>query len=246
MDISQEGFPLHLIQLILYFIITLGFLYGSAGKESACNAGDLGSIPGLARSSGGGKGYPLQYSGLENSIDYIGMGSQRVGHDWATSTFKGLLNLILFSMFFCWLAVDFQLIGSIGTDMRMSSWEGRKDLIGSEEGRLLMEMLKVRKAGGYKLKNQWIADWCQQCGWGIWVKLHTAHLMFPNLPSVQLFAKGAHSSVTWIKIRFIESVWCLPLPLHGKWSFMVSGSSFSFFSLRSLLLLLLICTSFRF
>ena len=38
---------------------------------SACNAGDLGSIPGLGRSPGGGKGYPLQYSGLENSIDCI-------------------------------------------------------------------------------------------------------------------------------------------------------------------------------
>ena len=41
-----------------------GFPGGSAGKESACNAGDLGSIPGLGRSSGEGKGYPLQYSGL--------------------------------------------------------------------------------------------------------------------------------------------------------------------------------------
>ena len=41
----------------------------SAGKESACNAGDLGSIPGLGRSRGGGKGYPLQSSGLENSMD---------------------------------------------------------------------------------------------------------------------------------------------------------------------------------
>ena len=44
---------------------------GSAGKESACNAGDLGLIPGLGRSPGEGKGYPLQYSGLENSIDCI-------------------------------------------------------------------------------------------------------------------------------------------------------------------------------
>ena len=42
---------------------------GSAGKESACNAGDLGSNPGLGRSPGEGKGYPLQYSGLENSMD---------------------------------------------------------------------------------------------------------------------------------------------------------------------------------
>ena len=44
---------------------------GSAGKESTCNAGDLGSIPGLGRSPGEGKGYPLQYSGLENSTDCI-------------------------------------------------------------------------------------------------------------------------------------------------------------------------------
>ena len=46
------------------------FSCGSAGKESACNAGDLGGIPGFGRSSGEGKGYPLQYSSLENSMDY--------------------------------------------------------------------------------------------------------------------------------------------------------------------------------
>ena len=50
--------------------VFLGFPCGSAGKESACNAGDLGSIPRLGRSPGKGKGYPLQYSGLENSMDY--------------------------------------------------------------------------------------------------------------------------------------------------------------------------------
>ena len=44
---------------------------GSAGKESTCNMGDLGLIPGLGRSPGKGKGYPLQYSGLENSMDCI-------------------------------------------------------------------------------------------------------------------------------------------------------------------------------
>ena len=49
--------------------------YITAGKESTCNVGDMGSIPGLGRSPGEGKGYPLQYSGLENSMD---MGSQRV------------------------------------------------------------------------------------------------------------------------------------------------------------------------
>ena len=52
-----------------------------AGKESACNAGDLGSIPGLGRSPGEGNDYPLQYSGLENSMDCVVDGSQRVGHD---------------------------------------------------------------------------------------------------------------------------------------------------------------------
>ena len=46
-----------------------GLPYGSDGKESACNVGDLGSIPGLGRSSGEEKGYPLQYSGLETSIN---------------------------------------------------------------------------------------------------------------------------------------------------------------------------------
>ena len=50
--------------------VFLGFPCGSAGKESTCSAGDLGSIPGLGRSPGEGKGYPLQYSGLENSMDY--------------------------------------------------------------------------------------------------------------------------------------------------------------------------------
>ena len=45
------------------------FPYGSAGKESACNGGDLGSIPGSGRSPGKGNGNPLQYSCLENSID---------------------------------------------------------------------------------------------------------------------------------------------------------------------------------
>ena len=64
---------------------------GSDGKESACNAGDLSSVPGLGRSSGEGNGNPLQYSCLENSTDRGAWpatvnGVQRVGHDWATNT----------------------------------------------------------------------------------------------------------------------------------------------------------------
>ena len=62
----------------------------SDGKASACNVGDLGSVPGSERSPGEGNGNLLQYSCLEYSMDggaYSGlqfMGSQRVGHDWAT------------------------------------------------------------------------------------------------------------------------------------------------------------------
>ena len=50
--------------------IFLGFPCGSAAKESACNVGDLGSIPGLGKCPGEGKGYPLQYSNLENSSNF--------------------------------------------------------------------------------------------------------------------------------------------------------------------------------
>ena len=61
----------------LFFFMELCFPCGSAGKESACNAGDLGLIPGLGRSPGEGKGYPLQYSGLENSLDCIVHGVEK-------------------------------------------------------------------------------------------------------------------------------------------------------------------------
>ena len=52
-------------------VVIYSFPVGSAGKESAFSARDLGSIPGLGRSPEEGKGYPLQYSGLENSMDCI-------------------------------------------------------------------------------------------------------------------------------------------------------------------------------
>ena len=58
----------------LIYLTYMGFPGGLAGKESACNAGDLGSIYGLGRPSGEGKGYPLQYSGLENSLECIAHG----------------------------------------------------------------------------------------------------------------------------------------------------------------------------
>ena len=65
----------------------LTFPGGSDGKESACNAGDLGSTPGFRRSPGEGNGYPLQYPGLENSMDCIVHEVARVGHNWVTFTF---------------------------------------------------------------------------------------------------------------------------------------------------------------
>ena len=55
----------------------MGFPGGSAGKEFACSVGDLGAIPALGRSSGEGNGYPLQYSGLDNSVH----GVSRVEHN---------------------------------------------------------------------------------------------------------------------------------------------------------------------
>ena len=69
--------------------VFLGFPGGSAGKESACDVGDLGSIPGLGRSPAEGKGYPLQYSCLENLMDggvwrATVHGVTRVRHDLAT------------------------------------------------------------------------------------------------------------------------------------------------------------------
>ena len=70
--------------------ILYGFPGGPDGKESACSVGDLGLIPGLRRSPGGGDGNPLQYSCLENPhrqrslVDYSSWRHKRVGHDWQT------------------------------------------------------------------------------------------------------------------------------------------------------------------
>ena len=70
--------------------VFLDFPCGSAGKESSCNEGDLGLIPGLGRSPGEGKGYPLQYSGMENSMDKVsGM------TEWLSLHFTSCTRLIL-------------------------------------------------------------------------------------------------------------------------------------------------------
>ena len=68
--VEKVGFVLTTLNFILYNVL-VAFPCGSAGEESACNAGELSLIPGLGRSLGKGNSYPFQYSGLENSMDYI-------------------------------------------------------------------------------------------------------------------------------------------------------------------------------
>ena len=67
------------IQILCTYCVFRGFCDSSVGKESACNAGDLGFNPGLGRSPGEGNVSPLQYSGLENSMDCIVHGVTKSG-----------------------------------------------------------------------------------------------------------------------------------------------------------------------
>ena len=81
-----------------------------AGKESACSAGDLGSFPGLGRSPGEGKGYPLQYSGEENSMGYtvLGVAKRQTRLSSFHSSHKCLLERIqLFRKFIIGISVHF-------------------------------------------------------------------------------------------------------------------------------------------
>ena len=92
----------HLLQLVSQFgtllltkvhdlhkvSLCMGFPGGSGSKESACNVGDLGSIPGLGRSPGEGNGYPLQHAGLENPMDCRTHGVATVRHNSVTFTLR--------------------------------------------------------------------------------------------------------------------------------------------------------------
>ena len=80
--------------------IYMGFPGGSAGKKSTCNVGDLGLIPGLGRCPGEGKGYPFQYSGLENPMDCIVLGVTK--SQTHLSSFRFLFSTVLFVFYlFC-------------------------------------------------------------------------------------------------------------------------------------------------
>ena len=80
----------------------MGLPCGSAGKESTCNSGDLGSISGLGKSPGEGKGYPLQYSGLENSMG----GISSWGHQESDTTEQLSLSLFVNNVFSLWNLLD--------------------------------------------------------------------------------------------------------------------------------------------
>ena len=72
---------LFIVCILPRIVLPLHFPGGSAGKESTCNARDLGLIPGLGRSPEEGQGYPLQYSVLENPMNCIVHEVQRVRYD---------------------------------------------------------------------------------------------------------------------------------------------------------------------
>ena len=82
-------FPSFPCNPVCHGLMEAGFPGGSVSKESACNAGEAGTVPKLGRSSGEGNGNPPQYSCLENPMDrgawggLQSMGSQRVGQDWS-------------------------------------------------------------------------------------------------------------------------------------------------------------------
>ena len=82
----------------------LGFPCNSAGKQSACNVEDVGSICGLGRSPGEGKGCPLQYSGLENSMNYVSCKKSDTT-EWLSYSFSGYSTFvwqIFLSIFWKW------------------------------------------------------------------------------------------------------------------------------------------------
>ena len=97
----------------------MDFPCGSAGKESACNSGDLGLIPGLGRSPGEGKGYPLQYSGLENSMDCIVHGVAKSWTRLSDFHFTSLLHFRCITEYFNYSplilpSVTASLLGQLG------------------------------------------------------------------------------------------------------------------------------------
>ena len=93
---------------ICIFLKTTGFPDGSDSKKSACNAGDVGSVPGLGRSPGEGNGSPLQYSCLKSPMDrgawrvtVHGIAESQIGLSNHTTTNKDIVNLFLCLLALC-------------------------------------------------------------------------------------------------------------------------------------------------
>ena len=106
----------------LHTPLFLGFPCGSAGKESACNVGDLGSTPGFGRSPGEGKGYPLQYSGLENSMNCIvhGVTESDTTEQLSHSSFRAVSQEAGVSLVAQWIRIR---LPAQGTRVQSSVWE---------------------------------------------------------------------------------------------------------------------------
>ena len=118
--IAADVIYTYLTQADSVFIVDyLGFPCGSAGKESACNVGVLGSMAGLGRSPGEGNGYPLQYSGLEYSMDCIVHGVTKSWtqlsnchvtccHNWYWINWRTLTSLTVFckNLLYQWFHIE--------------------------------------------------------------------------------------------------------------------------------------------
>ena len=109
----------------------MGFPSSSVGKKSACIAGDLGLISGLGQTPRKGRGYPLQYSGLENSMNSIGHGVRLL-----IIIFTGF-SLIVLKHFFCTINFDlFQLYSSMICDnvINLCNYHNDQNLVYSTPG----------------------------------------------------------------------------------------------------------------
>ena len=102
-----------------------GFPHGSDGKESTCNSGDLGLVPGLGRSSGEGSGYPLQYACLENPMDRGSMaGYSPWGHKSDTTERLSLHFTLVISTF---KTSAYERVKSMGWDQRENKYREGKE-----------------------------------------------------------------------------------------------------------------------
>ena len=184
---------------------SLGFPGGSDGKESACNAGDMGLIPGLGRSPGRGHGNPLQYSCLENPHRQKSL-AQRVEYNWATkhsTQHRGSLQLIigrnrvtkpLPSLTKFWKAIPFSSVQSLSLVwLFVTPWTtARQASLSITNSRSLLKLMSV-------MSSNHLILYCP--------------LTLPpsNFLSIRVFSN--------------ESVLCIRWPKHWSFSFSISPSN---------------------